>query len=141
MVAPNAIVSPHYMDHRRHPRFPVRFRSSFSSVNIVSGSGIVQDLSLFGCKILSETPVRPGTGMELHVEIADHGSFLRISQAVVRWVRHGMFGLEFIDIGETDWSTLQQLIKELGKEPYQRQDEEPRERHSGSTASSHAIFG
>lgn len=108
------------MDSRRHPRFPVRFHSSFHSVNVVSGNGVLQDISLFGCKILSPAPVRPGTSMNLRLEIADHGHSIHVRQAVVRWIGNGVFGLEFLDLSETDWPRLQQLIKELGKQPYER---------------------
>ncbi|MCA1959005.1 MAG: PilZ domain-containing protein [Nitrospira sp.] len=112
------------MDNRRHPRFPVRFRSSFSSINVVSGDGILQDLSLYGCKISSTTHVRPGTGMELSIEAPTDGLPVRINQAVVRWSGNGQFGLEFLDIRETEWTRLQRLVKEVEKEPYQRQVED-----------------
>lgn len=112
------------MDSRRHPRFPVRFRSSFHSVNIVSGNGVLQDISLFGCKIFSSAPVRPGTSLDLRLEIGDDGQSIHVRQAVVRWIGNGLFGLEFLDLSEPDWSRLQQLIKELGKQPYERQGED-----------------
>lgn len=112
------------MDNRRHPRFPVHFRSSFSSINVVSGNGTLQDLSLCGCKISSVTRVRPGTGMELSIEAPNDGPPIRINQAVVRWSGNGRFGLEFLDIRETEWTKLQRLVKELEKEPYQRRAED-----------------
>ncbi|MCP9471292.1 MAG: PilZ domain-containing protein [Nitrospira sp.] len=107
------------MDKRRHPRFPVGFRSSFSSINVVSGDGILQDLSLYGCKISSAVHVRPGTGIELSIEAPNDGLPIRINQAVVRWSGNGWFGLEFLDIRETEWTRLQRLVKAVGKEPYQ----------------------
>jgi c-di-GMP-binding flagellar brake protein YcgR len=108
------------MDSRRHPRFPVRFHSSFHSVNIVSGNGLLQDISLFGCKILSSAPVRPGTSLDLRMEMGDDGPSIHVRQAVVRWIANGVCGLEFLDLSEPDWSRLQQLIKELEKQPYER---------------------
>ncbi|MCP9439204.1 MAG: PilZ domain-containing protein [Nitrospira sp.] len=119
------------MDNRRHPRFPVRFHSSFSSINVVSGNGILHNLSLCGCQISSAMHVRPGTGMELSIEASDNGPPILISQAIVRWSRDGRFGLEFLDLRETEWTKLQRLVKELEKEPYQRQIEDEQSWRAG----------
>lgn len=62
--------------------------------------------------------------MELSFDASDGGPSILISQAVVRWSRDGRFGLEFLDVRETEWTKLQRLVKELEKEPYQRQIED-----------------
>ena len=72
------------MDQRHHPRFPVHFRSSFSSVNRVGGDGNVVDLSLRGCGILSATAVHPGTTLELRIQPAGDAAALTIQQPVAR---------------------------------------------------------
>ena len=48
------------MEQRKNPRFPVRFRSSFTSLNIVGGDGNITDLSLRGCRV--EVIRRSGRG-------------------------------------------------------------------------------
>ena len=108
------------MDNRKDARFPVHFRSSFSSANIVSGSGILVDLSIRGCRILSPTPVKPGTEMELRIELSTDDPPIQIKQAVVRWFHDGNFGLEFINFVSNEWTRIRDVVKELEKEPFQR---------------------
>lgn len=109
------------MDHRKDPRFPVQFRSSFSSANIVSGVGVLNDLSSHGCRIFSSTQVKPGTALALRIEVMDGEPPLHIKQVVVRWCRDGNFGVEFLSLAPEDWTRLQLTIKELERQPYERE--------------------
>ena len=109
------------MDHRKAPRFPVQFRSSFSSINIVSGMGVLSDLSSGGCRILSSTSVKPGTALALRVEVAGEEPPLSIKQVVVRWCREGQFGVEFLSLAPEDWARLRLTIKKLERQPYERE--------------------
>jgi len=45
------------MELRKHLRFHVQFRSSFSSVGMFGGEGDIVDLSVSGCRIESGTDV------------------------------------------------------------------------------------
>ena len=72
------------MDNRKDPRFPVQFRSSFSSINIVSGIGVLSDLSSGGCRILSSTPVKSGTTLALRIEVVGEEPPMQVKQVVVR---------------------------------------------------------
>lgn len=110
------------MEHRQHPRFPVQFRSSFSSANIVSGEGNLADLSVRGCRIFSGVDVKPGTTLQLRVDVSDKEPPIQIKQTVVRWCRDRSFGLEFASLTPDEWARLQQVVKELELEPYQRVD-------------------
>jgi len=108
------------MDKRKDARFSAQFRSSFSSANMVSGSGVLGELSIRGCRISSATPVKPGTEIALRFEISPDTPPLQVRQAVVRWCRDGYFGLEFINFAGDEWNRLRELVKELDKEPFQR---------------------
>jgi hypothetical protein len=108
------------MEHRQHPRFPVQFRSSFSSANIVSGEGNVGDLSIRGCRVFSMIEVKVGTALQLRIEVSDEEPPITVRQAVVRWTRGGAFGLEFMTLTPDEWARLQHVVKELELEPYQR---------------------
>jgi len=85
------------MEQRQSPRFPVRFRSSFKSLNIVGGDGTIVDLSLRGCRVDSSTEVRPGTSLEVRILTSNEEPPLQIQEALVRWSRAHQFGLEFVD--------------------------------------------
>lgn len=108
------------MEHRQHPRFPVQFRSSFSSANIVSGEGTLADLSIRGCRILSATEVKAGTTLQLRVDMSGGQPPIQVTQAVVRWCRDRSFGLEFVSLTPDEWARLQDVVKDLELEPYQR---------------------
>lgn len=112
------------MDHRQHPRFPVQFRSSFSSANIVSGEGNLGDLSIRGCRVFSLSDVKAGTTLQLRIDASDDEPPIHVSQAVVRWCRDKSFGLEFTTLTPDEWARLQHVVKELELEPYQREHQQ-----------------
>ena len=112
------------MEQRQHPRFPVRFHSSFSSVNLVTGDGLVVDLSLQGCGILSPVDVLPGTMLELRIYTSSDEGPLAVGEAVVRWCRDGRVGLEFLSLQPGEWARLQNIVKELDRQPYERTGED-----------------
>jgi hypothetical protein len=109
------------MEQRKYPRFPVRFRSSFTSLNIVGGDGKITDLSLRGCRVESPTEVRPGTSLELRVHVSDDEPPLKILEAVVRWSRAQQFGLQFVTLDPEEWARLQHTVTQLELHPYQQE--------------------
>lgn len=112
------------MDRRKDARFPVQFKSSFSSANLIVGNGTLSDLSIRGCQVASRTTVKPGTTLRLDIHMSESESPIQVSQSVVRWVRENSFGCEFVTIQPPDWPRLQRLIKELQRQPYQKTEEE-----------------
>ncbi|MBI5672465.1 MAG: PilZ domain-containing protein [Nitrospirae bacterium] len=112
------------MEQRKDARFPVQFRSSFSSANLVSGEGSLRDLSIRGCRVFSSIEVKPGTALLLRVQAFTDQSPIQISQAIVRWCRASSFGCEFVSLSPDEWARLHYLIKDLEKEPFERQQED-----------------
>ena len=108
------------MEQRQCPRFPVRFQSTFSSINTVGGKGSVLDLSIRGCRIDSATAVAPGTALGVSIQVHDVEPPIRVKQAVVRWSRSQQFGLEFVTLEPDEWVRLQDVVKRIEMEPYQR---------------------
>lgn len=115
------------MEQRQNPRFPVRFRSSFTSLNIVGGDGDIIDLSLRGCRVESQTEVRPGTSLELRIQTSEEEPPLKIQEAVVRWSRVEQFGLEFVTMAPEEWARLQHTVTQLELHPYQKAVDQPPE--------------
>ncbi len=101
------------MERRKHQRFPVQFRSLFSSVNMVSGEGMVLDLSVRGCRVNSATVVRPGTNLMLRLSIPDFEPPIEIAVASVRGSQGEEFGLEFHDMKESEWKRFTEVINGL----------------------------
>jgi hypothetical protein len=96
------------MEQRQSPRFPVRFRSSFTSLNIVGGDGSIVDLSLRGCR-------------EVRILISEEEPPLQIQEAVVRWSRAHQFGLEFVTLAPEEWARLQHSVTQLELHPYEKE--------------------
>ncbi len=109
------------MEKRKDSRFPVKFRSSFSSTNVVSGEGTLGDLSLRGCRVFSLIEVKSGTVLQLRVQSSDDEPPIQISQAVVRWFRAGSFGCEFVMLSPDERARLHYVVKDLEMQPFQRQ--------------------
>lgn len=90
------------MERRNFTRYPVRFRSSFSSAEMVAGEGVVLDLSLRGCRISGATRVPLGTELQLRLMLPeyDQQSPVEVEQAVVQWIHEANeFGVEFVQLG------------------------------------------
>ena len=109
------------MEQRSNLRYRAQFRSSFSSVAMVGGEGSLLDLSLRGCRIESLTDVKPGATLEVRVEAIEGEPPIQIQAAIVRWSREQQFGLEFEVIAPTEWTHLQNIVKQIELEPYQRE--------------------
>ena len=112
------------MEQRKNHRFPVQFRSSFSSIGMVGGEGSVVDLSVRGCGIESPTDVQPGASLELRIAAIEHVPPIQIQAAIVRWSRGRQFGLEFEVIAPSEWARLQDIVKQIEMEPYERAQEQ-----------------
>ena len=82
------------VEHRKHQRYPVRFKSIFSTDQKHLEDCVVLDLSLGGCRLTSVVHVPSGIPIELHVRPDQHAP-IYIPSAVVRWTRESFFGLEF----------------------------------------------
>lgn len=108
------------MEQRKNFRFPVKFRSSFSSIGLVGGEGSIVDLSIRGCRIESSIDVQPGASLDIRMKVIENEPPIHIQAAIVRWSRGGEFGLEFEVIVPTEWAHLLDFVKKLELEPYQR---------------------
>ncbi|HKN85705.1 MAG TPA: PilZ domain-containing protein [Nitrospiraceae bacterium] len=101
-------------EKRQHRRFPVQFRSSFSSVNVVGGEGTLADLSVRGCRIECRIAVKPGTELQLKIHLPNEQAPLGITVAAVRWTHGETFGVEFMDMHDEEWKRLGRFIASVG---------------------------
>lgn len=109
------------MEQRKIPRFPVRFHSSFTSLNNVGGEGNLIDLSLRGCRVDSQTDVGPGTVLQVRIAVSAEEPPLQIQEAIVRWSRNREFGLEFVTLAPDEWARLQHTVTQIELHPYQKE--------------------
>ena len=104
-------------EQRKTARFSVRFRSSFTSTNVVGGEGSVVDVSIRGCRIESVVHVHSGTVLELRLYLSKEEPPLGVTRAVVRWARGRYFGVEFVSLEPEEWARLQHFVKDLERQP------------------------
>ena len=97
------------VEHRKHPRYLVRFKSIFSTDGVRIAEGLVLDLSLGGCRLTSTTHVPSGIPIKLHMRPNQH-SPIYIPSAVVCWERDFVFGLAFTELPELASATLTRLL-------------------------------
>lgn len=112
------------MERREHPRYRVRYRSSFSAVTMVAGEGVLQELSLRGCRVASASSVQTGTELELRIAVPGEVLALKVDLAVVRWARDGEFGVSFVGLRPEEQERLARILStrdlDLGHSPEQR---------------------
>jgi hypothetical protein len=91
--------------------FPVWFKSRRSSTPFgVGHEGVIDNLSIRGCRIRSTAPMRIGSRLELEFQYSD-GSFpITIEEAVVRSIADGAIGLRFTRLQRSDERRIRQLI-------------------------------
>jgi hypothetical protein len=75
------------------------------------GEGIVHNVSVPGCEVVSNKIVEAGGYLEMKVLMPDSGPSLRVELAKIRWRKGRRFGVEFIRMPGVDQIRLGRLIK------------------------------
>jgi hypothetical protein len=100
------------LEHRKHQRYPVRFKSIFSTDGVHIEDGLVLDLSFGGCRLTSAIHVPSGIPIELNIRPDQHTP-INVSSAVVCWEGVSVYGLAFNDLPELEAATLTRLLWSL----------------------------
>lgn len=74
------------------------------------GEGLTKDLSLSGCKVVSEAPVTRGTLITLKIMLMDGQPPLRLASAHVIWVSGCHFSVRFMQVTSEQRKRLQAFI-------------------------------
>jgi hypothetical protein len=105
-------------EQRKHRRHPVNFQGIFSSDTAEVEDGIVQDLSLGGCRVGSQVPMPTDTTIHLQIR-PRQAAPIYVPSAIVRWVRGSAFGVQFQELAEYESKALTRLLWSL---PPSRED-------------------
>lgn len=95
------------------PAFRVHFRPRLASSPQLEGTGVLRDLSVFGCRIESSVTMIPDLSLTLRIEVPGLDSPLIIEGARVQWVSGQVFGLGAFRTTETERQRLGQVIMSL----------------------------
>ena len=98
------------MAERRGRRLGLNCRLFFLGEDDFEGEATVLDLSTRGCRATSLTEVQVGTTLRLSLFLHDQEWPLRIDEALVRWVKGEIFGLEFTGIRPAQRERVRAII-------------------------------
>ena len=95
-------------EHRRRIRYKVEFPAIFAGHH--AGTGIVYDLGMGGCKLVSHRVVKCGSLISVHLNIPKHTTPISIRAATVQWVLQHGFGIEFLEMHPEEQARLEQFL-------------------------------
>jgi hypothetical protein len=95
-------------EQRQHVRYQVEFPATFAGDR--SGIGIVYNLGMGGCKVVSDLAVKNGAILTLHLQIPEQTLAITIRAATVQWTLELEFGLEFLEMQGMERARLEQFL-------------------------------
>ena len=95
-------------EQRQHVRYQVEFPVTFAGDH--TGTGIVYNLGMGGCKVVSDLAIKTGTLLTLHLRIPEQTLAITIRAATVQWTLELEFGLEFLEMQEKERARLEQFL-------------------------------
>ena len=96
------------MEQRQHVRYQVEFPATFAGDH--AGSGIVYNLGVGGCKIVSDLAVKSGALLSVHLKIPEQAIPITIRAATIQWILELEFGVEFLEMQELERVRLEQFL-------------------------------
>jgi hypothetical protein len=99
-------------DRREYDRMEMRFPVTFSSQDI-SGQGVLLNVSMGGCSFHTGANLTTGLILKLGLQISNDVPPVIVGAAVVRNVRLGAVGVEFLEWQQGERERLQLFIRGL----------------------------
>ena len=99
------------MNKRQYERYIVEFPVRF--VGDCEGTGIVYNLGMGGCKIVTEHPLTIGGMVTLYLNVPEQVFAITVRMAIVRWMLKYEFGMEFLGMEEFERERLVQYLQRL----------------------------
>ncbi|NWF73767.1 MAG: PilZ domain-containing protein [Nitrospirae bacterium] len=97
---------------RIYSRYPVQISMIYLGQDS-AGEGIVQEVSLVGCRVLGNYPVVAGETLNVRIALPNSPRPLIIEQATVQWVKGLEFGIAFGRLAKREADQLQRLLDAL----------------------------
>ena len=101
------------LDRRYAERAQIRHRITYSGeegARIVTGEGILKDLSKTGCKILGATTSSLGSSLTLHLYLVDGQTPMCLTDVIVSWIARDSFAVRFSRLSADERRRLQEVI-------------------------------
>jgi c-di-GMP-binding flagellar brake protein YcgR len=101
------------LDRRYAERVPIRYRVVYSGAEgarIVTGEGILKNLSKTGCRILGAATISLGSRLTLLLYLEDAQAPMRLIDTLVSWVAKDSFSIRFPKLSPEERKRLQEVI-------------------------------
>lgn len=101
------------LDKRYSERVAVTCQVRYSgeiSTQPHKGEGVTKDISLSGCKLISDRPVTRGTLLSLTIALPDGEGPLKLTSAHVVWVSGCHFSVRFMQLSQADRKRIQTFL-------------------------------
>ena|SRR5688572_21502390 len=99
-------------DRREYERLTANFPVTFTT-GTASGNGSVIDVSMGGCTFQTEARLEEGSIVQVRLQFSNDIPPINIEAAVVRSIKEGRTGLEFLRIENSERERLQRVIRGL----------------------------
>jgi hypothetical protein len=96
-------------EQRQHIRYQVEFPATLFAGDH-AGVGIVYNLGMGGCKVVSDLGVRRNALLAMHLQIPEQTMAITIQAARVQWTLEFEFGVEFLELQELERTRLEQFL-------------------------------
>ena len=112
---------------RKHPRIFTPSGALFSLKRLISpaqseehteGEGTLIELSLGGCRLLSDIPLEIGERYNLILQVTKKSCPILVEAAVVRWTKERTYGLKFTSLQSIHESHLRELLLDIRHPPF-----------------------
>ena len=94
---------------RQHIRYQVEFPATLSAGNH-AGIGIVYNLGMGGCKVVSDLGVTRNALLTMHLQIPEQTVAITIQAARVQWTMESEFGVEFLELQDLERTRLGKFL-------------------------------
>ena len=95
-------------EQRKYVRYQAEFSATFEGDH--AGMGIVYNLGMGGCKIVSDHAVKNGALLTIHLKIPKQTKPITIRAAAVQWIMELEFGVEFLEMQGPERDRLEQFL-------------------------------
>ena len=95
-------------EQRINARYQVEFPAAIEGD--YHGIGIVYNLGIGGCKVVSQLGVKCGSLLRVHLQVPDQIGAITIRAATVRWTMELEFGIEFLEMLEQERIRLEKFL-------------------------------
>ena len=97
---------------RIYSRYPVQISMIYLGQDS-AGQGMVQEISLVGCRILGNEPVVVGENLSVRIALPNSPKPMIVEKAIVQWVKGLEFGIAFGHLDKREADQLQRLLDAL----------------------------